>query len=130
MSLARLAEDALEKYGEFTALAFEGRQYTNLDQQRAASRLAHVLRRLGVRPGDRVVVMLANCPEVMQSYGAILLCGAVIVPVIFLLGDKEVAHILADSEAKLTCCLRSTTCPVLAPLLATGASSACSIHLA
>jgi long-chain acyl-CoA synthetase len=101
MSLARLAEDGLEKYGEYTALAFEGRQYTNLDQQRAASRLAHALRRLGVAAGDRVVVMLPNCPDVMQSYGAILKCGGVIVPVIFLLGEKEVAHILADSEAKV-----------------------------
>ena len=101
MTLARLAEDALETYGEYVALAFEGRRYTNLDQQRAASRLAHALRRLGVGPGDRVVVMLPNCPEVIQSYGAILKCGAVIVPIIFLLGDKEVAHILADSEAKV-----------------------------
>ncbi|HEY7653791.1 MAG TPA: long-chain fatty acid--CoA ligase [Methylomirabilota bacterium] len=101
MSLARLAEDALDKYGEYTALAFEGRQYTNVDQHRAASRLAHALRRLGVAPGDRVMVMLPNCPEVMESYGAILRCGGVIVPVIFLLGDKEVAHILADSEAKV-----------------------------
>jgi long-chain acyl-CoA synthetase len=101
MTLARLAEDALDKYGEYVALAFEGRRYTNLDQQRSASRLAHALRRLGVGPGDRVVVMLPNCPEVIQSYGAILKCGAVIVPIIFLLGDKEVAHILADSEAKV-----------------------------
>ena len=101
MSLTRLAEDALDRYGEYTALAFEGRQYTNVDQQRSAARLAHALRRLGVGPGDRVVVMLPNCPEVMQSYGAILSCGAVIVPVIFLLGEKEVAHILADSEAKI-----------------------------
>jgi long-chain acyl-CoA synthetase len=101
MSLARLAEDALDKYGEYTALAFEGRQYTNVDQHRAAARLAHALRRLGVAPGDRVMVMLPNCPEVMESYGAILRCGGVIVPVIFLLGDKEVAHILADSEAKV-----------------------------
>jgi len=101
MTLARLAEDGLDKYGEYVALAFEGRQYTNLDQQRSASRLAHALRRLGVMPGDRVVVMLPNCPEVIQSYGAILKCGAVIVPVIFLLGDKEVAHIVADSEAKV-----------------------------
>ena len=105
MTLARLAEDGLDKYGEYVALAFEGRQYTNLDQQRSASRLAHALRRLGVMPGDRVVVMLPNCPEVIQSYGAILKCGAVIVPVIFLLGDKEVAHILVDSEAR-----RSTLC--------------------
>jgi len=101
MSLARLAEDALDKYGEYTALAFEGRQYTNVDQHRAASRLAPALRRLGVAPGDRVMVMLPNCPEVMESYGAILRCGGVIVPVIFLLGDKEVAHILADSEARV-----------------------------
>ena len=101
MSLARLAEESLDKYGEYVALAFEGRRYTNLDQQRNASRLAHALRRLGVGVGDRVVVMLPNCPEVTQSYAAILKCGGVIVPVIFLLGDREVAHILADSEAKV-----------------------------
>jgi long-chain acyl-CoA synthetase len=101
MSLARLAEESLDKYGEYVALAFEGRRYTNLDQQRNASRLAHALRRLGVGVGDRVVVMLPNCPEVTQSYAAILKCGGVVVPVIFLLGDREVAHILADSEAKV-----------------------------
>jgi long-chain acyl-CoA synthetase len=101
MSLSRLADEALDRFGEYTALAFEGREYTNLDQQRASSRLAHVLRRLEVGAGDRVVVLLPNCPEVLQSYGAILKCGAVIVPLIFLLGEREVAHILADSEAKV-----------------------------
>ena len=101
MSLAHLAEESLDKYGEYVALAFEGRRYTNLDQEREASRLAHALRRIGVGAGDRVVVMLPNCPEVTQSYGAILKCGGVIVPIIFLLGDREVAHILVDSEAKV-----------------------------
>ena len=101
MSLTRLADESLDKYGEYVALAFEGRRYTNLEQAQAASRLAHALRRLGVGPGDRVVVMLPNCPEVIQSYGAILKCGGVIVPVIFLLGEREVAHIVADSEAKV-----------------------------
>jgi long-chain acyl-CoA synthetase len=47
------------------------------------------------------MVMLPNCPEVLQSYGGILRAGGVIVPVIFLLGDAEVAHILADSESKV-----------------------------
>jgi long-chain acyl-CoA synthetase len=101
MSLTRLADESLDKYGEYVALAFEGRRYTNLEQARAAARLAHALRRLGVGPGDRVLVMLPNCPEVIQSYGAILRCGGVIVPVIFLLGEREVAHIVADSEAKV-----------------------------
>src|SRR5512146_2319100 len=97
MSLTKLAEESLRKYGEYVSLAFEGRLFTNVDQDRAACRLAHALRRLGVEPGDRVMVMLPNCPEVIQSYGAILKVGAVIVPVIFLLGDKEVGHILTDS---------------------------------
>src|ERR1044071_5284563 len=101
MPLTRLAQESLDRYGEYVALAFEGKRFTNLDQDRAACRLAHALRRLGVVPGDRVVVMLPNCPEVTQSYAAILKCGAVIVPVIFLLGDREVGHILVDSEAKV-----------------------------
>lgn len=101
MNLARLAEDSVREYGEHPALRFEGRELTNVDQQRAANRLAHALRRLGVEPGDRVVVMLPNCPEVIQAYAAILKIGAVIVPVIFLLGPEEVRHILAHSAARL-----------------------------
>jgi long-chain acyl-CoA synthetase len=101
MSLTTLASESLQKYGEYVSLAFEGRRYTNLEQDKSACRLAHVLRRLGIRPGDRVMVMLPNCPEVTSSYGAILKVGGVVVPVIFLLGDKEVAHILADSEASV-----------------------------
>jgi len=101
MNLARLSEHSLDTYGEFVSLSFEGREYTNVETDRAACRLANALRRLGVAPGDRVVVMLPNCPDVTQSYGAILKAGAVIVPVIFLLGAGEVAHILAHSEAKV-----------------------------
>ena len=101
MSLALLSDDNIQRFGEYEALAFEGRRITNMDQHRAASRVAHALVRLGVQPGDRVVVMLPNCPQVMQSYGGILRVGAVIVPVIFLLGEAEVAHIVADSEARV-----------------------------
>jgi len=101
MSLTRLAGESLQRYGEYVCVAFEGREYTNVDQDRAAARLAQVLRRLGVEAGNRVMVMLPNCPEVLQSYAAILKVGGVIVPVIFLLGEREVGHILADSEAKV-----------------------------
>jgi len=101
MSLTRMADESLDRYGEYVALSFEGRSFTNAEQERSACRLANALRRLGVDAGDRVMVMLPNCPEVMQSYRAILKVGAVIVPVIFLLGQREVAHIVADSGAKV-----------------------------
>lgn len=58
MNLAALGEENLQTYGESVALAFEGHEWTNVEQQRAANRLAGALRRLGIGPGDRVVVML------------------------------------------------------------------------
>jgi long-chain acyl-CoA synthetase len=94
VNLATLGEESVRRFGEYPALAFEGREWTNVEQQRAASGLAHALRRLGVGPGDRVVVLLPNCPEVLQSYAAIFKLGAVVVPVIFLLSAAEVHHIL------------------------------------
>jgi long-chain acyl-CoA synthetase len=94
VNLASLGEENVRRFGEYPALVFEGRECTNVEQQRAANRLAHALRRLGVGPGDRVVVLLPNCPEVLQSYAAILKVGAVVVPVIFLLSPPEVRHIL------------------------------------
>jgi len=101
MNLAALGEENVRRWGEYVSLAFEGREWTNAEAQRAACRFAHALRRLGVDAGDRVVVLLPNCPEVHQAYAGILKAGAVIVPVVFLLSADEVRHILADSGAKV-----------------------------
>jgi long-chain acyl-CoA synthetase len=101
MNLARLGEESVQRWGEYVSLVFEGREWTNVEQQRRAGRVAHALRRLGVAPGDRVVVLLPNCPEVLQAYAGILKAGGVIVPVVFLLGPAEVRHILADADARV-----------------------------
>jgi long-chain acyl-CoA synthetase len=101
VNLARLGEESVERFGEYPALFFEGRELTNVDQQRAAARVAGALVRLGVRPGDRVVVLLPNCPEVLAAYTGILKAGAVIVPVVFLLTPTEVRHILDDCAARV-----------------------------
>ena len=101
MNLARLGDESVERFGEYTALHFEGRDLTNVDQQRTAARVAAALSRMDVGPGDRVVVLLPNCPEVLAAYTGILKTGAVIVPIVFLLSPDEVRHILADSAAKV-----------------------------
>ena len=101
MNLAALGDANVRQYGEYPSLVFEGREWTNVEQQREAAKLANALRRLGVGVGDRVVVLLPNCPEVLQAYGGIFRSGAVAVPVIFLLTAEEVHHILADSGAKV-----------------------------
>jgi len=55
----------------------------------------------GVVPGDRVVIYAANCPEYLEALHAVLWAGAVSVPVNYKLHAKELAHVLADSGARV-----------------------------
>jgi acyl-CoA synthetase (AMP-forming)/AMP-acid ligase II len=98
-NLARLAEQALERLGDHPALFFEGAWHWSAALAERAARVGAGLRRLGVRPGDRVVVLMANCTEVGVAYTAIWRAGAVVVPVIFLAPAAHVRHIVLDSQA-------------------------------
>jgi long-chain acyl-CoA synthetase len=100
VNLASLTDYNLETYGEYDATIYDGRTYTNRELFEAGRRLASALTGLGIGPGDRVAVMLPNCPEVGICYGGILRMGGVVVPLLFLLATEELQHILADSEAK------------------------------
>src|SRR5438132_9961121 len=64
-----------------------------------AQRLATGLRDLGIQPGDRVAVLMANCPEVLIAYNALWRAGATITPVVFLMTAQELSHVLNDSGA-------------------------------
>ena len=65
-----------------------------------AQRLAAGLAELGVEPGDRVVVLMSNCPDVGVAYSGAWRAGAVLTPLIFLLSPEELGHVLADSGAR------------------------------
>ena len=67
-SLQRLAEAAWERIGDGSRLVFEGREWTGSELALRARRLSDGLRAAGLEPGDRVVVMMANCPEVGVTY--------------------------------------------------------------
>jgi long-chain acyl-CoA synthetase len=98
-NLARLAESALDRLGDHPSLFYEGTWYTSGELHERAKRLATGLRELGVGPGDRVVVFMANSPEVGIMYAALWRAGAVVTPVIFLISPPELRHILDDSGA-------------------------------
>ena len=100
-NLARLAEDALERHGDYESLWFEGRWHRSGELHDRAARVASGLTGLGVGTGDRVVVFAANAPEVPLVYNAVWRAGAVVTPAIFLLPPAELRHILEDSEARL-----------------------------
>jgi long-chain acyl-CoA synthetase len=67
----------------------------------ATQHVAGLLAGRGVRPGDRVGVMLPNVPHFAVLYYGILRAGAVVVPMNPLLKRREVAYYLGDSGARL-----------------------------
>jgi long-chain acyl-CoA synthetase len=98
-NLARQAELALERQGDHDSLFYEGRWHTAGSLADRAARLATGLTNLGVRPGDRLVVLMANCPEVLITYSAAWRTGAVVTPLIFLVSEDELRNALVDSGA-------------------------------
>ena len=73
-----------------------------------AARLATDLVARGVAPGDRVVVMMPNSPEVTGAFHAVWRIGAVIVPVTPQLATDEIRHLIVSSGAQVV-----LTCPAL-----------------
>jgi long-chain acyl-CoA synthetase len=98
-NLARLAERAFESKGDYESLLFEGRWPTSGVLFERARRLAGGLAELGVAPGERVVVTMANSPEVGIAYQALWRAGAVVTPASFLLPVEDLRHVIANAEA-------------------------------
>jgi len=97
-NFARVELENIERFGEYTRLYYEDRSFTNVDELRYAGWLARVLEGYGVRPGDRVVTMLPNSPELTAAFQAVWMIGAAIVPVIPQWTAGEVANILRGAE--------------------------------
>jgi long-chain acyl-CoA synthetase len=98
-NLARQAELALDRQGDYDFLFFEGQWHTSGSLADRAARFAAGLTGLGVRPGERLLVLMANCPEVLITYSAAWRAGAVVTPLIFLVSEDELRNALVDSGA-------------------------------
>jgi long-chain acyl-CoA synthetase len=118
-NLAHLDLDNLERFGVYRRLHFEDRSYTNMEEFGRAGSLARLLDEYGVKPGDRVLVMMPNSPELTAAFPAIWTIGATIVPVIPQWTAGEVAAIFRNSGATVV-----LTVPALASRLAQAAATA------
>ena len=98
-TLQRLAEQASERLGDESTLHFEGAQWSGRQLAERTRRVSQGLREAGLQPGERVVVCMANCPEVGITYNAVWRAGGATTPVLFLLSEDELRHVLSDSGA-------------------------------
>ncbi|MBV9170711.1 MAG: long-chain fatty acid--CoA ligase [Chloroflexi bacterium] len=90
---------------ERTAIRFFGRSITYGELDACVNRFANALLELGVRKGDRVALLMPNCPQMVIAYYGGLRIGAVIVPNSPLYVASELEHQLADAAPCVVVCL-------------------------
>jgi long-chain acyl-CoA synthetase len=101
VSLQRLGEQSWDRLAAGSVLHYEDEKWTGEQLAERIRRVAGGLLEAGLEPRERVVVCMANCPEVSITYAAIWRTGAVATPVLFLLSEDELRHVLSDSGAAL-----------------------------
>jgi long-chain acyl-CoA synthetase len=99
-SLVALMEESFTRYADRTAYSFMGRDVSYAEVDRQSRAFAAYLQGLGLVRGERVAVMMPNCPQYPIAVAGLLRAGLILVNVNPLYTPRELEHQLKDSGAK------------------------------
>jgi long-chain acyl-CoA synthetase len=100
-TLVDVMGDAAQQRPDHPSLYFQGARLSCAEVEELSNALAAALVTLGVQKGDRVALVLPNCPQWVIGQLAAWKAGAVVVPMSFLLAEPEVRRTLLDCEARV-----------------------------
>ena len=101
----RMLRRTADAHGEAVATVFYGARLTYRELDDAADRFAASLRRMGVRPGDRVGLIVPNSPAYIIAFFGIQRAGGIVVQTNPLYTPRELAALYADAGATAAVCL-------------------------
>jgi long-chain acyl-CoA synthetase len=100
-SLSDIVEESARRFPKQVALEFFGRTTTYAELEEQILRAANGLRKLGVSAGDRVAIVLPNCPQHVVAFYAVLRLGGIVVEHNPLYTPRELRHQFEDHGAKV-----------------------------
>jgi long-chain acyl-CoA synthetase len=100
ISLADFLKDSAKQFPEKKAVRFYDYTLSYQELYQSAVAFAAALQKKGVQKGDRVAVMLPNCPQYVISYYGILLAGGIVTQVNPMLVERELQYLLRDSGSE------------------------------
>ena len=115
--LSDVLEETIRHWGDRTAMVFYGARWSYRELGEAVERFAAALAREGVGPGDRVALVLPNCPAYPIAFYAVLRLGASVVQVSPLWVADDLEQLLADAQPRA-----AVTLEMFYPNLARGPS--------
>ena len=89
------------RFGDHTAVVYDGREYTYRELLQMTDTLADALRELGLKRGERLALYLYNCPELILCYFACFKLGVTVVPINYRLKGDEARYIIDHSRPAL-----------------------------
>jgi acyl-CoA synthetase (AMP-forming)/AMP-acid ligase II len=89
---------AADRNPDKLALVFPETRCTYAELAARAMRRARSLQALGVKPRDHVGILMHTCPEFVELYFAIALCGAVIVPINARYKASEIGYVVENAD--------------------------------
>lgn len=98
-------EEAVETAPTKIAIHFLGKELTYQELYDSSLKFANYLRSLGVQKGDRVSIMLPNCPQAVISYYGALFAGGIVVQTNPMYTERDLQFQLDDSGARWIVCL-------------------------
>ncbi len=104
--LPALLAQAAEEFPQQTALIYYGRRISYQELQELVDRCAAALYALGLRPGDRLALLLPNLPQYPIAFYGALKLGLIVVQLSPLASANELAQLLSDSGAETVVTLR------------------------
>ena len=106
-TMPQILSETAARYPERTAAAFFDASMSYADLDRLVTRFASRLAALGLRKGDRVMMILPNIPQFPIGYFGILRAGGVVAAINPLLVAREIEQLVRDAEAKIVIVLDS-----------------------
>jgi long-chain acyl-CoA synthetase len=99
--LYHFVEEAARRHPDHVAMIFQDGKVTYQELDEASDRIAAALADMGIEKGDRVAILMANCPQFVISFFGILKAGGTVVACNPLYAPPELEHQLNDCGAKL-----------------------------
>ncbi|KUP08101.1 AMP-dependent synthetase [Bacillus coahuilensis p1.1.43] len=97
ISLPQMLQQSVVKYSEHIATSFYGRTTSYKELYHYVVGFASSLQKTGFQKGDRLAIMLPNCPQYVIAYYGTLLAGGIVTQINPMLVERELEYILKDS---------------------------------
>jgi long-chain acyl-CoA synthetase len=98
-SLPELLQSSVRKYSARVALFYYGKEMTYGELGALVEQFAAALEESGIRKGDRVAIMLPNCPQYVIAYYGIVRLGAIVVQISTMSVEREIQFFMTDAGA-------------------------------